>query len=117
MTFSCQVASQSASVRSSNADLACRADVVDEAVDRSELPLGFGDDPGRLVRLGEVGGDAERGSRLASRLGDASAIAPGHDDAGAFGREEARGLEPDAGGRAGDEADAIGEPKLHSRPR
>ena len=30
-----------------------------------------------------------------------------------FGGEQASGLEPDAGGRAGDEADAVGEPKLH----
>ena len=65
--------------------------------------------------LGEVAGDPEGGVRFeASRL-HPPRIAAGDDDSRSFGGEKPGNLEPDPGGRPGDEADAVAKAEIHRR--
>ena len=112
MTFSCQAVSQFSSVRS-RPDLPCRADVVDEALDRAELLDNLRHDPGGLLPAREVAGDSERGSGVLHRLRHTLLRAPRHDDASSLGGEDAHRLEPDARSGARDQADSICEAEVH----
>ena len=110
MTFNCQSSSHCSSVTSSNERWHREADVVDETVDAAELRLHLAYEPLRLAGLPEVGGDVER-------LADAgrALAAPARDDGRALGGEQPRGLQADAAGRAGDEADAALRPRSTAR--
>ena len=95
------------------ADLHREADVVDEAVDTPELRLGPPDELARCIGVGEVAGDADRGARLLADALDPVGIAAGDDDLRPFLDEHPGGRLADAGGRAGDDADATREPEIH----
>ena len=91
------------------------ADVVDETPHRPDFRLDAREDLGGRLRSREIDRDPERGAGF--RLGglDPLFASAGDDDARAFLREEPRGLEPDPGRRAGDEADAVFEPEAHGQ--
>ena len=76
------------------------ADVVDEDVEPSVAFDRLLHDALRLARLREVG------PQLA-------AAASGRHDGRSLGAQQLRGLEADAAGGAGDEADAVGETEVH----
>src|SRR4051794_31240105 len=89
--------------------LVCLPHVVHEAIDRPDL--GHESLGGRRIR--QVGGHPEGRAALVLRAVDARRVAAGHDDTRALGHEELRGREPDAGGGARDEANAVAEAEVH----
>jgi hypothetical protein len=69
------------------ADLVCRADVVDQALDRANGPGGLGHEfPGR-GRLRKIADDPEGGAAHLPRPLDTLGVTPADDDARPLGRE------------------------------
>ena len=97
------------------AHLVCRADVVDQALDRAKGPGGLGDEfPGR-GRLRKIADDPEGGTaRLPCPL-DTLGVAAADDDPRPFVREQLRGRETDAPGRAGDDAHPVTQAEIQGR--
>ena len=84
------------------------ADVVYEAVQAAERADRLVDDAFGLAPAREIGCDVKS-------LTDAGRIvaATGRDHARALVRQQPRGRQPDAAGRAGDEANAVAESEIH----
>ena len=83
--------------------------VVDQDVDAPEGVAGGGDQALQRARRGDVGRDGQRAGQLAGQLVQAVRTPGGQHDPCAGVREPARGRGPDAGRRAGDDADGVGD--------
>ena len=97
------------------ADLVCDADVVHETLHRAERPGGLGDELQGGGRLREIADDPERGAALPPRLLDPLRVAAAHGDVRPFVREQLRGREADAPGRAGHDADTVTQAEIQGR--
>jgi hypothetical protein len=67
-----------------------------------------------LARFAQIGDDPVQSTGLLASPFDPSSVAAGDDDLGALGGQLRRRGQADAAGRAGDDADPIGEAKLQT---
>jgi serine/threonine protein kinase HipA of HipAB toxin-antitoxin module len=97
------------------ADLVSGADVVDQSLDWANGPRGLRYElPGR-GRLSKIADDSEGGTALLPRTLDTLGVAAADDDARPLVREQLRGREADAPGRAGDDAHPVTQAEIQGR--